>query len=172
MSCHKSNDIQTTTSKLLILKVDADTPKFEGGYEFLFTRTLGLQNSLPISSSLTLHGDLDTQTFVYQPNGEIVFKATLVWTGTGEIILPKSFVPPSSFATTNDTSQLADTVLLLSAGSNYFQSEIPQVMRQVSNLSIVKSYMNQHAVVGLYFYPPTSGNYPGPAKWIIFLYVN
>jgi len=76
---------------LLILKVDVDTPAFDGGVEMNLRKLNGTLNEIPITTKFEGGGDFYSQTFTYGLMNDTVFHASVVWMGTGKIIYPGTF---------------------------------------------------------------------------------
>ena len=157
------------------MKVDVDTPAFDGGVEMNLRKLNGTLNEIPITTKFEGGGDFYSQTFTYGLMNDTVFHASVVWMGTGKIIYPGTFAPPKSFLTIAYNSPMPDSVHIFQ-GSPYSNDQIkatfPNIWSRISNLAIVKTYLDHNAMIGLYLYPPTIGMYdPGSAKWIFFIYV-
>src|SRR5690554_6488011 len=85
---------ESGVSKVLVLKVDYLTNKFEGGTELTFTKSSPNFNIQPIYIS---PGDFGNISMIYQDINELLFDGSIVWMGKGYIKYPRNFIPANRF---------------------------------------------------------------------------
>lgn len=173
-SCKKNNDSNPTASpygaKLALLKVDYQTGKFEGGKIITYPSGSYVPDSIPIQQLYKPAGDFGNITLKYLPTGDTVFFGSIIWSGTGEMLVPKQLDAPNKF----DRIQL-DVLPPDSTKVKYYGSEIntpfaagqnfASIWKSIAGLSVTANAIGVgHAKVGLFLYTPSVG-FGAPADW-------
>jgi hypothetical protein len=177
ISCHQyisspNESTDSPSSRMLILKIKFDTIVFEGAYEMKLNPLSTRVTNIPLTEVYESSGDGSVITYKYL--SDTVFCGGIIWMGTGKIKIPRYFCPTDSFKKDLNGVSIPKNIHYYHL-THYFDSRKDSVVNaiwpKISNLAIVKNYLNKGALMGLYFYTPTIGAFnPEPAKWIIFLY--
>lgn len=161
-------------AKMLVLKVDHETYKFEGAHEYLFHRASQNTDTIPISMYYNPPGDFGSVEMFYQPTGETFFAGTIIWMGLGKISTPHKFNPASAYSKSG--------IKVPVPGSNKIQQinhpreakqplDVAKVWSGIEDLDVVKYYMNKGAHVGIYKYTPSVGiGDPNDWDYMVFLH--
>ena len=172
ISCEKNREpeIENTTNKVVLLKVDFLTNVFEGGKELNFSPSC----SFTISSTFYPPGDFGSVQLFYSELNEMLFDGTIIWMGTGQISYP-SIDTASSFSTTNNSIHIPNTNLfekVMYDQNAYYPDTISYsgIWNAISNLEIVEEYRNSNpnGKVNLFLYTPSVGD-GNPAEWDWFV---
>ncbi|MGF1924234.1 MAG: hypothetical protein ACQUHE_08640 [Bacteroidia bacterium] len=159
----------STANKLLLLKIDYLTNKFEGGKELTF------QSSTPTFSIETIYqipGDFGNIKFVYKELHQPLFDGSIVWAGKGEMKFPTNWIAPKHF-------ESADTfdVIYPNRFENIFNPnnqtyDYTKLWLKVQQYQKVRAYImsNPNASVKLFLYTPSVGvGNPADWDWIMML---
>lgn len=161
---------ESGVSKVLVLKVDYLTNKFEGGTELTFTKSSPNFNIQPIYIS---PGDFGNISMIYQDINELLFDGSIVWMGEGNIKYPRNFIPANLF----NRVLTSDIVFPKQGFENLFNPDntnydYSQIWISVQSLVKVREYLssNPNTPVKLFLYTPSVGaGNPEDWDWIIFL---
>lgn len=161
---------ESGVSKVLVLKVDYLTNKFEGGTELTFTKSSPNFNIQPIYIS---PGDFGNISMIYQDINELLFDGSIVWMGKGYIKYPRNFIPANHF----NRVLTSDIVFPKQGFENLFNPDntnydYTQIWMSVQSLVKVREYLskNPKTPVKLFLYTPNVGaGNPEDWDWIIFL---
>jgi len=158
------------------LIVNYNTYKFEGGHISNYICLQCKLDSLPFLVEYQSPGDFGSITIRLKPTSDTIFRASIIWMGTGQINYPKKFNSKYPFNYSNKKVPMpADIKYLDMNGTITNDSSIVQkghsVWKSIRSLSIVKNISTKKYKAALYFYPPSVGKFdPSVAKWIVFLY--
>ena len=161
---------ESGVSKVLVLKVDYLTNKFEGGTELTFTKSSPNFNIQPIYIS---PGDFGNISMIYQDINELLFDGSIIWMGKGYIKYPRNFIPANRF----EIVLTSDYVIPKNGFENVFNPnntnyDYSPIWSSVQGLVKVRDYLrsNPDATVKLFLYTPSVGvGNPEDWDWIIFL---
>lgn len=161
---------ESGVSKVLVLKVDYLTNKFEGGTELTFTKSSPNFNIQPIYIS---PGDFGNISMIYQDINELLFDGSIVWMGKGYIKYPRNFIPANRF----EIVLTSDYVIPKNGFENVFNPnntnyDYSPIWSSVQSLVKVREYLskNPKTPVKLFLYTPSVGaGNPEDWDWIIFL---
>lgn len=161
---------ESGVSKVLVLKVDYLTNKFEGGTELTFTKSSPNFNIQPIYIS---PGDFGNISMIYQDINELLFDGSIIWMGKGYIKYPRNFIPANHF----NRVLTSDIVFPKQGFENLFNPDntnydYSQIWMSVQSLVKVREYLskNPKTPVKLFLYTPSVGaGNPEDWDWIIFL---
>lgn len=167
LSCVKTNTDKKNT--VLLLKVDYVTNTFEGGIELDMNSTLSEVDSLPISIDIIPAADFGNVTLFYEPEHEMIFDGSIIWSGTGQIKIPEKFDKAASFKTKTKSIDLPDSSKIQLIYSN-FEDYLP-IWEAVNNLEIVETYLKSHKNIVLFRYTPSVGS-GDPNEWDWFIIMN
>ncbi|MFV0502049.1 MAG: hypothetical protein ACK5MH_10720 [Bacteroidales bacterium] len=161
---------ESGVSKVLVLKVDYLTNKFEGGTELTFTKSSPNFNIQPIYIS---PGDFGNISMIYQDINELLFDGSIVWMGKGYIKYPRNFIPANRF----EIVLTSDYVIPKNGFENVFNPnntnyDYSPIWSSVQSLVKVREYLrsNPNSTAKLFLYTPNVGaGNPEDWDWIIFL---
>lgn len=161
---------ESGVSKVLVLKVDYLTNKFEGGTELTFTKSSPNFNIQPIYIS---PGDFGNISMIYQDINELLFDGSIVWMGKGYIKYPRNFIPANRF----EIVLTSDYVIPKNGFENVFNPnntnyDYSPIWSSVQSLVKVREYLrsNPNSTAKLFLYTPSVGaGNPEDWDWIIFL---
>ncbi len=161
---------ESGVSKVLVLKVDYLTNKFEGGTELTFTKSSPNFNIQPIYIS---PGDFGNMSMIYQDINELLFDGSIVWMGKGYIKYPRNFIPANRF----EIVLTSDYVIPKNGFENVFNPnntnyDYSPIWSSVQSLVKVREYLrsNPNSTAKLFLYTPSIGaGNPEDWDWIIFL---
>jgi len=161
---------ESGVSKVLVLKVDYLTNKFEGGTELTFTKSSPNFNIQPIYIS---PGDFGNISMIYQDINELLFDGSIVWMGKGYIKYPRNFIPANRF----EIVLTSDYVIPKNGFENVFNPnntnyDYSPIWSPVQSLVKVREYLRSNPIstAKLFLYTPSVGaGNPEDWDWIIFL---
>lgn len=165
-----NSEDNSTTNKVLMLKVDYLTNTFEGGKETEFAEN---SSEFTITSQYIPASDFGNIKLKYDEVNEVIFDGDIIWMGLGQINYPQNLLLANQF----ETVATAD-VVFPSAGFQHILPEPNQVYDYnevwlaVQNLVKVRQYLisNPNGKVKLYFYTPSVGvGDPADWKWIVLM---
>jgi len=173
-SCKKNTDSGVPSSpygaKMILLKVDYQTGKFEGGKIFTYPKGSYVADSIPVKEIAKPAGDFGNITLKYVPTSDTVFFGTVIWMGKGQMMPPKTLDDPNTFVLvqtsvlTPDTNKVkyygAARQLPYSPGQSFVS-----IWNAVAGLQVTAEAIGvNHAKVGLFLYTPSVG-IGDPADW-------
>lgn len=171
LSCSKA-DLKEgkTVNKVLMLKVDYTTNKFEGGKEFAFTKPA---SAFTISYQYQPPGDFGNIKLIYKELNETLFDGTIIWAGLGKMKFPESLLPPNEF----DAVITDDFVSPANGFQNVFNPnnetyDYTRVWMSIQYLVKAREYLksNPNQIVKIFLYTPGVGiGNPTDCSWIIYL---
>ena len=171
-SCNSDNaDLdETTSTQVLMLKVDYTTNTFEGGTEFHFSKQT---DSLTIVNEYVEPNDFGSVKLIYQELNEPLFDGTIHWMGLGKMTFPESLQPAHDFKNV-DTKDLRYP---MGGFENVFnpkneKHDYNKVWLSVQGLVKVREYLiaNPNQKAKLFLYTPSVGEgNPLDWDWIIYL---
>ncbi|MGN6298219.1 MAG: hypothetical protein ACTHM7_15625 [Ginsengibacter sp.] len=174
LSCSKVDlkkiQADQVANKVLMLKVDYTTSKFEGGKEFTFKNPT---QSFTIDNEYHAPGDFGSIKLIYQELNEPLFDGTIIWMGSGKMAFPADLQPPSKF-----TSVLTqDIVYPINGFQNVFNPnnedyDYTTAWMAIEHLVKVREYLksNPGETVKIFLYTPSVGvGNPADWDWIIYL---
>ena len=157
--CNDDNDcnLDNSTNKVLMLKIDYTTLNFEGVKEFVFSQQT---DTFTIAGQNVNSADDNCIHLVYKELNQLLFFGTMWWEGMGELIFPDSFELPEEYETVS-----SDDVIFPLNGFNcpYQNSETDfdflNIWLKIQNLKIVRQYMhtNPNQKVHIFVYTPSLG---------------
>jgi len=178
LTCFSQNrpDIKSGYANISTLIVDYDSYKFEGGNMSYYCCTNCQNDGLPFLFGYNSPGDFGSITVILKPTFDILFDASIIWMGKGEINYPTNFSLNYPFTDSiHSVPQPLDLVYIKTDGKSStdftFNQKADSAWDVINSLVITNVYSNYNFKVGIYLYPPTVGVFdPKVAKWIIFLY--
>lgn len=162
---------------LCVLIVDYTTYNFEGGNISYYERCDYTEN-LPFVIDYKSPSDIGWITFRIKTTSDIVFDASIIWNGTGEINYPEEFSNSEPFDKIYKKVSKKPTHIeyFKSNGDRitndvFFIQKADSAWNAVSSMNIINKFSYVKYKVGIYMYAPRVGQFdPKDAKWIIFLY--
>lgn len=152
-----------TTNTILILRVDCNTYKFEGGFEKFISKPIPNTDSIPIEVVYKSPSDIGHITLYYKPSGDLLFDGPIIWAGRGSLNVPTTFDHPDTyFKTTNEPAKPDDSRFQKIFSIAPF--DYSKIWKSISNLSIVTEYLKSNKKIGLLLYTPGVG-VGDPAYW-------
>ena len=171
ISCSKSElfNSSVTDNKVLLLKVDYLTNRFEGGKELTFKRSTP---TFSITTNYKSPGDFGSIELTYEELDEKLFEGTIIWMGKGQISFPTNLVDPGKFETAK-TYNIVNPVGFenIFNPNNQVYNYTP-IWLKVQHLSKVREYLssNPNATAKIFLYTPSVGlGDPADWDWIILL---
>lgn len=158
------------------LIVDYETYEFEGGNISYYECTDCDNQSIPFLVDYQSPGDFGGITFHLEPTMDILFDATIVWAGQGQISYPSTYDLTSPFSYIDiPITEPSDIQYINTDGEemddSYLLSQAQLVWDAVDSLEITNQFADKDFKAAIYFYPPSVGVIdPAVAKWIVFLY--
>jgi hypothetical protein len=159
--------------------VDYDTYAFEGGhigyYQLCNECTT---DSIPFLIDYDSPGDFGGINFSIQHTLDTIFKATIIWMGTGQIYYPESFSTDFPFTDSSAFVPMpadieiynADGLKLTDSSSLHYADT---VWGAIDSLVVSNLFAEVGFKAAIYLYPPTVGAFdPSVAKWVVWLFYN
>ena len=156
--------------------------EFEGGIVHNYPIcSIADTTGIPLIISSQDPCDLGWILMEYACTGDTVFRATIIWSGQGEIKVPSNFTSPDSFPVYGELHTIpATTAYLQECGEIIDPAMYPEriaaadsIWAQLSQLSVIHEFAGNEFHIILYLYPPSVGWFdPNVAKWILFIYRN
>ncbi|MEI7504493.1 MAG: hypothetical protein WCJ61_14535, partial [Paludibacter sp.] len=171
------NTFKAATLNLCVLIVDYKTYKFEGGDLNYYTVNTS-KDSLPFIIDYVPPGDFGSITFKLNKTFDTVFRASIIWAGTGNISFPKKFSLSNPFNLLNKKVIKPNIEYFGMEGKKVYDDTLfihqaDSAWSSINSLEITNKFSEVDFKVGIYLYPPSEGAFiPDKAKWIIFLYYN
>ena len=171
LSCSKAGLQEgKTANKVLMLKVDYTTNKFEGGKEFTFTKPA---STFTITNQYHAPADFGSIKLTYQELNETLFDGTIIWMGLGKMNFPTDLLPPDKF----DAVITDDFVSPANGFQNVFNPDdetydYTRVWMSVQYLVKARDYLktNPNQTVKIFLYTPSVG-VGNPADWYWIIYM-
>lgn len=159
-----------TANKVLMLKVDYTTNKFEGGKEFSFKNST---QSFTIDNEYRAPGDFGSIKLIYRELDEPLFDGSIIWMGLGKMTFPETLQPSSKFNSVLTT----DVVYPENGFENIFNPnnetyDYSEVWMAIQHLVKVREYLksNPNEKVKIFLYTPSVGvGNPADWDWIIYM---
>jgi len=150
-SCKDDSQAQKE-NKVLLLLVDRTSMVFEGGKEFIFPKS----NDFTISTEYIDNGDFTYIKFYYEELNELIFDASMVFSGTGSISFPMDINSAESFDFT-DTSTLPVSkpifkFIKFNGEIEDFTGNLTSTWDAVKNLQLVNEYIKSNPNGKAYFF--------------------
>lgn len=171
-SCEEieKENITDTQNKVLMLKVDYLTNKFEGGKELTFSKP---DSNFSIESVYKAPGDFGNIKLIYSQLNETIFDGSIIWMGKGNIKYPEAILPADKFESvlTKDFVSPSQGFLNVFNPSKQDYDYMP-IWGSVQGLVKVREYLkaNTNTKVQLFLYTPSVGiGNPADWDWIIFV---
>ena len=175
-SCDKNDgkEIQLTTNKVVLLKVDFLTSVFEGGKELEFSVS---SSNFTISSTYQEPGDFGDVQLFYDELSEKIFDGTIIWMGTGVRSYPGTIDLPNSFSMLSDRLPLPDNSMFESVRYSEYAHypdtiDYSAIWNSINYLEIVSNYRNSNpnGKINLFLYTPSVGiGDPTEKDWYVIL---
>lgn len=174
ISCSKSNEETnsptTDANNVLILKVDYNTNRFEGGKELTFTDT---SSNMTITHEYLAPADFGSLKLKYQEINQTLFDGSIVWAGLGQVNFPQNLLDSNQF----ERAMTADYVTPSAGFENVFNPDSTAynynlIWTSVQSLIKVRQYLyaNPNATVKIFLYTPSVGiGNPADWDWYIFM---
>lgn len=163
-------DLDNSTNKVLMLKIDYTTFNLEGVKEFNFSQQT---DSFTIVNEYLPPGDFGYLRLIYKELNQQLFYGTIWWDGLGEMIFPVSLESPNDFesVTTNDV------IFPLNGFNSVFQYpntdlDFFNIWLNIQHLKIVRQYLhtNPNQKVNMFVYTPSVGG-GDPLEWDYFVFL-
>jgi hypothetical protein len=159
-----------TENKVLMLKVDYTTNKFEGGKEFTFKNS---SQSFTIDTEYRAPGDFGSIKLVYRELDEPLFDGSIIWMGLGKMTFPSDLKPASAV----NSVLTADVIYPANGFENVFNLhnetyDYSIVWMPIQHLVKVREYLksNPNQKVKIFLYTPSVGvGNPADWDWIIYM---
>jgi len=157
---------------ILILKVDYQTFKFEGGAEQNVTGNMASRDSIPLKIDYKSPGDFGEIALYYKPSNQLIFKGSIIWMGNGQISHPATFVPAERYSASANAAPFPgnDRFQSITVNQTKIQNDLRPVWKAVQKLSIVSAYQKSGKLIGIMLYTPAVGiGDPTKWKWLIIM---
>jgi len=161
-------DIDNSTNKVLMLKVDYTTFNLEGVKEFRFDHQT---DSFTIVKDYVSPGDFGYIRLIYKELNQQLFYGTIWWDGLGELIYPESFESPEAFESVHSD----DAIFPVNGFNCPYQNSFADldyfnIWLNVQHLEIVRQYLhtNPNQKVQIFAYTPSVGG-GDPLEWDYFI---
>ncbi|WP_158655195.1 hypothetical protein [Flavivirga eckloniae] len=174
LSCDKEDDNPIpgdNENKVVLLKVDFLTNKFEGGKELEFSKS----PDFTISTTYESPGDFGSVQLYYKEFEKKLFDGTIHWMGLGEMSYPESVSSPNAFQTIDENLPLPDTSefakVMYDENAHYPETiNYTDIWNSIDNLKVVSNYRNSNpeGKINLFLYTPSVG-VGDPADWDWFI---
>ncbi len=160
------DDGATKQTSVLLLKLDYQTYKFEGGTEQRISSLLPATDTIPLKVDYKAPGDFGSIALHYKPGDELLFKGTIIWMGEGAISHPAAFLPANLFPGAPDVEPFPGNTQFQSINTTQgiIQADLSKLWNAVSDLRIVSEYRESGKKIGVMLYTPGVG-VGDPAKW-------
>jgi hypothetical protein len=161
---------------LAVLVLDYVSYEFERGALDYYPRCRGCdRDSLPFEVEFVDPGDFGSIAFLYTETGDTLLFGTIVWAGTGGLIVPDDFLPAERFGELGvpapDPADREYFVIYSPVDTAEFEARADTAWTHVRRLDIVWDFAAEDYQVGFYLYTPSVGVFaPTAARWIVFLY--
>ena len=168
-SCCSNDDNlpPSETNAISVLIVDETTHTFEGGKIYNYqndypTYTLKVENVPP--------NDVGYIKVNYEEADELLYHATQIWMGMGEIIVPSPLTPAQDFehVLTNDYVSLPTYALELTNGPSKIQ-EVEKYWARIQGLKVVRDALQQNNTHVHYFVQNLSDGLTQTNKWVFIV---
>jgi len=178
LTCNGQNNtvIKPGFANISTLIVDYDTYQFEGGNMSYYYCPICPNDRLPFLFDYKSPGDFGGIKVILKSTLDILFDATIIWMGKGEIKYPTNLNLNYPFTySTHPISKALDLVYFKTDGKisddSCFIQKADSAWDVISSLEIAHIFSNHNSKAGIYLYPPTVGLFdPSVAKWVVFLY--
>ncbi len=173
MLCGCKQDDINKSGSILLLKVDYQTLKFEGGVEQKVNSTLPNADTIPLKVDYQAPGDFGGMALYHKPGNELLFKGTIVWMGKGAMSHPAALNPSGSYQTLNGElpypgNSAFKPVMGQSGGGTAPNFET--IWSAVSKLQIVAEYRKANKKISVMLYAPSVGiGDPADWDWILLM---
>lgn len=161
-------DIDNSTNKVLMLKVDYNTFNIEGVKELVFSQQT---DSFTIVKEYLSPGDFGYIRLIYKELNQQLFYGTIWWDGLGELIYPVSFESPDEYGSVSTD----DAIFPIYGFNCPFQNSFAyldffNIWLNVQHLEIVRQYLhtNPNQKVQIFAYTPSVGG-GDPSEWDYFV---
>lgn len=172
MLCGCKRDEINKSDSILLLKVDYQTLKFEGGVEQTVSSIVPNADTIPLKVDYQAPGDFGGIALYHKPGNELLFKGTIIWMGKGAMSHPAALNPSGTYQT--------HTGVLPYPGNSAFKpvmgqsggaaSNFEPIWNAVSNLPIVSEYRKFNKKISVLLYAPSVGiGDPADWDWILLL---
>lgn len=164
-----------------LLQVDYQTLEFEQGYNY-FASTLPYNENFPIDAipleviynSPGDFGDLALRFIPAEGVGDTLFFGTIIWAGTGDVVLPEVFESADQFAEVPSNDFLgppSSFFRLTPFDVNEENATEAEIFGAVQQLQVVRDALNSDtARFGWFFYPRSVG-IGDPAEWDYYVVI-
>ena len=161
-------NLDNSTNKVLMLKVDYTTFNIEGVKEFVFSQQT---DTFTIVKEYLPTKDFGYIRLIYKELNQQLFYGTIWWDGLGELLYPVSFASPDEYSSVS-----TDDVIFPINGYNCpFQNSFAyldffNIWLNVQHLEIVRQYLhtNPNQKVQIFAYTPSVGG-GNPLEWDYFV---
>ena len=158
-----------TDNKVLLLKVDYLTNKFEGGKELTFSQP---SSTFTITTDYKSPGDFGSIKLTYKELNEKLFEGTIIWMGKGQMNFPTDLIDPKKFelVKTYDIVSPAGFENILDPNNQTY--DYSPIWLKVQHYSKVREYLksNPKATAKIFLYTPSVGvGNPADWDWVILL---
>jgi len=170
--CKKDESISPGDGSLILLKIDYQTFKFEGANEEKINIKSSSDLSIPITVDYKAPGDFGYIKLYYGSQKKLLFDATIIWIGEGQISYPKNFNNSSdySFLETKQAYPGDEKFQYISSDSPPNTETLRNIWDAVSQLAIMPKYLSAGKKIGVMRYTPGVGlGNPETWKWIVLL---
>jgi hypothetical protein len=171
MLCGCKPDQVNKPDAILLLKVDYQTLKFEGGTE-QSVNSISNADTIPLKVEYKAPGDFGSITLYHKPGNELLFKGTIIWMGKGVMGYPTSLNPSTAYPTYNTAlpypgNSTFKPIMAQPPGSG---PDFEPIWNAVSNLRIVSEYRKANKKISIFLYTPSVGmGNPADWDWIILM---
>jgi len=172
--------IKEDSMNLAILIVDFATYQFKYGSISYYTKCNDNcdVDSLPFLMYFDSWWDVAHVYFHYKFDSSLLFKASIIWMGTGQIEYPTNFITYENFPYVNNSVPLPEDAEYYNTtiAGNYcswaeYIERANSAWHSIDSLELTNIFASKPFRVGLYGYSRTEGPFnPYRAEWIIFLY--
>jgi len=162
-----TNQLEPTSNKVALLKIDYLTQTFEGGKELTFDASTDFN----ISYNYYAPGDFGSVELMYEELDETLFDGTIIWMGLGARSYPTSLMSAEDFQTVNEPLAMPSNDMfenVMYSEYAYYPEDLDYstLWNSIADLSIVEEYRssNPNATINVFLYTPSVGA-GDPADW-------
>jgi hypothetical protein len=166
--CSSDDDLvpsQEVQARIAVFIVEDSTHVFEGGKIYEFTEPLGSYNLLVENVSASDAGYI--KVFL-QENKQLLYHATQIFMGNGEIVVPNPITPPDQFeyVITNDYVFMPESAVEL---TNLGADNAENYWGVIQGLKIVRAALQMPDSKIHYFKQDLDGGFSENTKWVFII---
>jgi hypothetical protein len=158
--------------EILLLKVDYDAFAFEGGVRYAFPEGGPKLDSIPVVMEYQAPSDIGYLKLRYAPTNSVLFEGSILYDSIGRRLIPESMEGPGTFEmAAGNLDYPPDDITVFWTGPGYANVPLDSAWSAISDLSLVHSFVEKGAQIGLFLYVPTAiGAGAETYDWYFLLY--